>query len=61
MNQASTGNLNSVSKVSFFSRLEQRVIDLKVRRKRMVKIVYKKEGRLSDFEHGFKTLIARKS
>lgn len=34
---------------------------MKERRKRLIKLQYKKDGRLSDFEHGFKTLIARKS
>lgn len=48
-------------KLNLLSRLENRTLDLKVRRKRIVKAVYKKEGRLSDFEHGFKTLMARKS
>ena len=34
---------------------------MKERRKRLIKLQYKKDGRLSDFEHGFKTLIARKA
>jgi hypothetical protein len=33
---------------------------MKDRRKRLVKLMYKKEGRLSDFEHGFKTLMNRR-
>ena len=35
--------------------------EVKERRKRLLKILYKKEGRLSDFEHGYKTLVARKA
>lgn len=62
--QASTMNLSSISsstaKQSIFHRLESRVSDMKEKRKRGLKMIYKKEGRLSDFEHGFKTLIARK-
>jgi hypothetical protein len=34
---------------------------MKERRKRMLKMAFKKEGRLSDFEHGYKTLIVRKT
>ena len=34
---------------------------MKERRKRLVKLNYKKEGRLSDFEHGFKTMILKKN
>lgn len=33
---------------------------MKERRKRLVKLTYKKEGRLSDFEHGFKTIVLKK-
>jgi hypothetical protein len=48
-------------KANIWSKLELRVDEMKERRKRLVKIMYKKEGRLSEFEHGFKTLIARKA
>jgi hypothetical protein len=62
--QASTMNFSSIAsnnpRQSIFHRLEGRVADMKERRKRGIKLIYKKEGRLSDFEHGFKTLIARK-
>ena len=34
---------------------------MKERRKRLVKSGYKKEGRLSEFEHGYRTLLAKKS
>jgi hypothetical protein len=34
---------------------------MKERRKRLVKLNYKKEGRLSDFEHGFKTIVLKKN
>lgn len=64
LQQASTMNLSSIAsnnpKQSIYHRLEARVADMKERRKRGIKMMYKKEGRLSDFEHGFKTLIARK-
>lgn len=57
----SISGTHTIFKPTLCSRIEQRIGDLKERRKRMVKIAYKKEGRLSDFEHGFKTLLARKS
>jgi len=34
---------------------------MKERRKRLVKYGYKKEGRLSEFEHGYKTLMTKKA
>lgn len=37
--------------------MENRVKEMQERRKRLIKNNYKKEGRLSDFEHGFKNLI----
>ena len=41
-------------------RLEQRIGEMRERRKRLIKMIYKKEGRLSDFEHGYKSLLIRK-
>jgi hypothetical protein len=37
--------------------MDSRIVEMNERRKRHLKIIYKKEGRLSDFEHGFKNLI----
>jgi hypothetical protein len=34
---------------------------MKERRKRLVKLNYKKDGRLAEFEHGFKTLMLKKT
>lgn len=47
-------NDNSM-KLTLWGKLETRLDEMKDRRKRLVKIIYKKEGRLSDFEHGYKT------
>ena len=33
--------------------MEGRLLEMKERRKRLVKQVYKKEGRLNDFERGY--------
>jgi hypothetical protein len=33
---------------------------MKERRKRLIKILFKKEGRLSEYEAGYKTVIQRK-
>jgi hypothetical protein len=41
--------------------MEQRIQEMKERRKRLIKILYKKEGRLSEYEQGFKTLVQRKN
>jgi hypothetical protein len=41
--------------------MENRLVEMNERRKRHLKIIFKREGRLSDFEHGFKNLIQRKS
>lgn len=52
---------DQTGKVTLWGRLEIRLQEMKERRQRLVKAIYKKEGRLSDFEHGYKTLITRKS
>ena len=40
-----------------WGKVENRIHEMKERRKRLVKIMYKKDGRLSEFEHGFVTLL----
>ena len=57
MNSSNQGTL----KLTIQARLEARINELKERRKRGIKMIYKREGRLSDFEHGLKTLLARKA
>jgi len=53
--------ITSDSKPALWSRLETRLLEMKERRRRLVKLMYKKEGRLSDFERGFKTLLSKKA
>jgi soluble cytochrome b562 len=55
-----SSNAGGSMKQTIHTRLDARIADMKEKRKRGLKMIYKKEGRLSDFEHGFKTLIARK-
>ena len=50
----------SLFKPSYVSRMDQRVQEMKERRKRLIKILFKKEGRLSEYEAGYKTVIQRK-
>ena len=40
-------------KLMLWQRLEGRLQEMKERRRRLVKYMYKKEGRLNDFERGF--------
>ncbi len=47
----------SVFKPTYWARMDMRVGEMKERRKRLIKMVYKKEGRLSEFEHGLKNVI----
>lgn len=46
---------------TMWGKIETRLNEMKDRRQRLIKNMYKKEGRLGEFEHGFKTLITRKS
>ena len=53
--------MHSIFKANIVPRLDIRINELKDRRKRLIKMAFKREGRLSDFEHGYKTLLARKN
>ena len=48
---------NSTFKPTYLAKMDHRVQEMRERRKRHLKIMFKREGRLSDFEHGFKNLI----
>lgn len=45
----------------FWFRLEGRLNEMQERRRRLIKYLYKKEGKLNDFEEGFKQSISKKS
>ena len=45
----------------YWYRLEGRLNEMQERRRRLIKYLYKKEGKLADFEEGFKQSIAKKS
>eukprot|EP00347_Sterkiella_histriomuscorum_P021171 403334979 len=44
-----------------WQRLECRIVEMQERRKRLIKSNYKKEGRLSDFEQGYKNMLNKKN
>jgi len=44
-----------------WSRMELRLTEMKERRKRLIKYMFKKEGRLSDFEKGMQTILNKKA
>lgn len=48
------------SKNTLRSRLECRLIEMKERRRRLIKYLYKKEGRLNEFEKGYQQSIDKK-
>jgi hypothetical protein len=45
----------------YWFRLEGRLTEMQERRRRLIKYLYKKEGRLHEFEEGYKQSIAKKS
>jgi hypothetical protein len=45
----------------FSVRLNGRLTEMQERRRRLIKYLYKKEGKLNEFEQGFKESIAKKS
>jgi hypothetical protein len=45
----------------YWFRLEGRLTEMQERRRRLIKYLYKKEGRLHEFEDGYKQSIAKKS
>jgi len=45
----------------FWVRLQGRLIEMQERRRRLIKYLYKKEGKLNEFEAGFQNSIAKKS
>jgi hypothetical protein len=58
---SSLTNQNSAFKPTYWAKLESRVTEMREKRKRFMKVVFKREGRLNEFEHGFKNLIHRKT
>ena len=49
------------SNAPYWFRLEGRLTEMQERRRRLIKYLYKKEGRLHEFEEGYKQSIAKKS
>jgi hypothetical protein len=45
----------------YWFRLEGRLNEMQERRRRLIKYLYKKEGKLPEFEEGFKQSISKKS
>lgn len=45
----------------FWVRLQSRLNEMQERRRRLIKYLYKKEGKLNEFESGFKQSIAKKT
>lgn len=45
----------------YWSRLEGRLGEMQERRRRLIKYLYKKEGKLHEFEEGFKQSINKKT
>jgi hypothetical protein len=45
----------------YWARLEGRLAEMQERRRRLIKYLYKKEGKLHEFEEGFKQSINKKS
>lgn len=45
----------------YWFRLEGRLNEMQERRRRLIKYLYKKEGKLQEFEEGFKQSISKKS
>lgn len=45
----------------FWVRLQGRLNEMQERRRRLIKYLYKKEGKLNDFEEGFQVSIQKKS
>ena len=46
--------------MSYWARLESRLAEMAERRLRLNKYIYKKEGRLADFEEDFRLSILKK-
>lgn len=46
---------------SIIERLEGRLHEMQERRRRLIKYLYKKEGKLDEFEEGFHQSISKKS
>lgn len=47
--------------ISIIERLEGRLNEMQERRRRLIKYLYKKEGKLDEFEEGFHQSISKKS
>ena len=47
--------------ISIIERLEGRLHEMQERRRRLIKYLYKKEGKLEEFEEGFHQSISKKS
>lgn len=56
-----TANDRNTAGSPFWFRLEGRLNEMQERRRRLIKYLYKKEGKLHEFEEGFKQSITKKS